>query len=179
MGNKVLEFFRSNGKYFIIVLILLAGCSVDRHTKKWAAANLKGRPPVTMVKGFVELGFSENRGMVFGLFNQPEAGPFMTVLGYARVLILIGFSALIFIRRRRTLGYLLPFVLIMAGAWGNVFDGLRHGYVIDFIHLQLGTVLDWPFLFNAADVYLCVGMALLLVKEFFIRRDHKTTAPCP
>ena len=166
---KAISLLRCNSKYLVIILILLAGCSADRQTKRWAASSLKGNPPVTIIKGFLEFGFAENRGMVFGLMNDRDTSIFKTILTLARVLILIGFSGFIFLKRMSPLPYLVPFVLIVAGAWGNVFDGLRHGYVIDFIHLRLGSLFDWPFLFNVADVWLCIGMGILILKEITIR----------
>jgi signal peptidase II len=54
----------------------------------------------------------------------------------------------------------------MAGAWGNIYDQVTSGHVIDFIHIHLGAMLDWPFFFNVADAYLCVGMGFLLIKGF-------------
>lgn len=38
--------------------------------------------------------------------------------------------------------------------------------MIDFIHLHIGTVLDWPFLFNVADAYVSIGMVILIIQSF-------------
>jgi signal peptidase II len=53
--------------------------------------------------------------------------------------------------------------LILAGAFGNLYDRLLFGYVRDLIqitaHGTLGSlVVQWPYVFNVADVYLVVGV---------------------
>jgi signal peptidase II len=147
------------------VLVLLGGCTADSHTKKWAQTTLKGKPPVEMVRGFLEVGFVENRGMVFGFLNNSHAGAVKRGLLVLRIVLLFAVSIYILIRRNRSILFLLPFLLICAGAWGNVFDNVAYGYVIDFIHIHAGTLVDWPFFFNLADAYLCFGMAILVLKS--------------
>ena len=50
---------------------------------------------------------------------------------------------------------------ILGGAAGNLFDRLRYGEVIDFLHLHYRG-FDWP-MFNVADSAITVGVALMLV----------------
>jgi signal peptidase II len=52
--------------------------------------------------------------------------------------------------------------LLWAGGAGNLCDRLRRGEVIDFMHLHVREVFHWA-TFNLADVYLTVGLALLIV----------------
>jgi signal peptidase II len=47
-------------------------------------------------------------------------------------------------------------VLILGGALGNTSDRVIRGYVVDFIHVP-----HWP-VFNFADVWVTVGVALVL-----------------
>jgi signal peptidase II len=120
-----------------------------------------------VIDGFLEFRYTENRGMVFGIFNNDGRGKFggrTLTLVRAAIALALPFAFRIF--RRRSFLFLFPLPLILAGALGNVIDGIRSGFVIDFIHIHARNVLDWPFLFNTADALLCLGMGFLLLNEF-------------
>jgi signal peptidase II len=51
--------------------------------------------------------------------------------------------------------------LIIGGAFGNLFDRIVHGHVIDFIQLHAAGYY-WP-AFNVADSAICVGAAMLVI----------------
>ena len=54
--------------------------------------------------------------------------------------------------------------LVLGGAFGNLYDRVLHGHVIDFIQLHaFGHA--WP-AFNVADSAICVGAALLIWDSF-------------
>jgi signal peptidase II len=150
-------------KYLLFAGILLATFSLDVGTKQWAKNELKGKPTVTLIKGYLDLSFAENRGMVFGILNNNQNHIAKKILLVVRILILLGVLVFVYINIRQTLWFHIPFLLIIAGAAGNIIDNLLYGPVIDFIHIHAGTVLNWPFLFNLADAYLCVGMVLLVL----------------
>jgi signal peptidase II len=57
--------------------------------------------------------------------------------------------------------------LILAGALGNLYDRLNHGYVIDFIEVYFRDY-RWPS-FNIADSAITVGVGLLILQIF--RKD--------
>jgi signal peptidase II len=160
-------------RYALILLIMLAGCITDLQSKRWAKQTLQGKSPVVFIKGFVELGYSENRGMVFGIMNDGKPNVFLNALTWVRVGIFIGVSLLIWYWRKRSFWVLFPFLLIWAGAIGNLVDATIRGFVVDFIHIHAGNVLDWPFFFNLADAYLCAGMVLLIVGSFFAPKGIK------
>jgi signal peptidase II len=160
-------------QYVLVLLIMLAGCGSDAQSKKWAKQTLAGKPPMVFIKGFVELGYTENRGMVFGIMNNEKGSVFKNVLTWVRFAIFIAVTIVIYAWRRRPVMALLPFLLIWAGAIGNLIDQLSRGYVVDFIHLHAGEVLYWPFLFNLADAYLCIGMALLIAGSLFGQKEKR------
>lgn len=57
------------------------------------------------------------------------------------------------------------FALIIAGALGNVIDGLVYGYVIDYILFHTQT---WSFaVFNLADTFISIGAGLVILDELF------------
>ncbi len=158
-------------KYVTVVLLLAAGLTMDFQTKQWARCNLKNRPPASLIPGMLDVGFLENRGMVFGILNHDNGHKtFISIITWLRVAVLIGVSIVIVSHRKRLFLFLLPFIFIWMGALGNLIDSFRLGYVIDFIHIHAGSALDWPFYFNLADAYVCVGVGALLLYSAFQRK---------
>ncbi len=157
-------------KYVLIVLITIGGLSADFFSKKWALNNLKHSPSVTAIKGVLDFGFAENRGMVFGIMNNKMNDVSKNSLVIVRIIILIGLSIFIGFSLKRSIVFLMPFLLFWAGAIGNLIDPFLYGYVVDFIHLQLFGILNWPFFFNLADAYVTVGIGLMLLNEFLVKK---------
>jgi signal peptidase II len=113
---------------------------------------------------------------VFGILNNSGSRTGRGFLVVVRIIILLGVLVFLFLQRREPFAVLLPLVLIVSGAGGNVLDNLRFGHVIDFIHIHAGTLLDWPFFFNLADVYLCIGMGWLIWQGFFMTKKKNEMA---
>jgi signal peptidase II len=168
----------SLGKFALIVLVLAAGLCADLFSKKWAKKNFKNKPPVVAVKGLVDFGFIENRGMVFGILNRgshPHA--VVSVVTWVRVAVCVAVSVYIGMHVQASLLLLLPFLFIWMGAVGNLIDSFTQGYVVDFIHIHAGTLLDWPFFFNLADAYVCVGAAILVLIGLFGPKEAAAAPP--
>jgi lipoprotein signal peptidase len=90
------------------------------------------------------------------------------MVGGLRVLVLLAIMAVAWRLAPRRRRYAAGFALIVAGGFGNAADiVLRDGAVVDFISTGPLTfqVADAPvhlaFVFNAADVYILLGLALL------------------
>lgn len=61
------------------------------------------------------------------------------------------------------------FALILGGAIGNVIDRVRLGAVVDFLDFYIGSY-HWP-AFNVADSAICIGVFLILIRAFFIKKE--------
>ena len=61
--------------------------------------------------------------------------------------------------------------LVLGGAFGNLYDRVQYGYVIDFVQWHVAGYY-WP-AFNVADSAICLGAALLILDSF------RTPAPTP
>ncbi|MDG9729518.1 signal peptidase II [Ignatzschineria sp. RMDPL8A] len=61
--------------------------------------------------------------------------------------------------------------LLLSGAVGNFIDRLFLGKVIDFIHVSYGW-FNWP-VFNVADIFVSVGVVIILIASFFEGRQTK------
>ena len=91
----------------------------------------------------------ENKGAIFG-FLQGYNWVF-AIISVIIIAVLIYYSYYM-------PGMRLGFGFILAGAFGNLFDRIFYGAVIDFIHLGF-----WP-AFNLADVFVIVGVVFSIYK---------------
>ena len=60
------------------------------------------------------------------------------------------------------------FSMIFGGALGNIFDRLYYSAVIDFIDIHVNNI-HW-FIFNFADIFITVGVILLIVSEIYKKK---------
>lgn len=129
----------------------------------FAGNTFGGRQPVT---SFFSLVLTYNRGISFGLFNDGAwlNAAFFSLAAAAIVAILVCWLA------RVTSSFLAVAIgLIIGGAVGNVIDRMRLGAVVDFLDFHIGH-LHWP-AFNLADSAICIGVAVMLLDGFFLRRE--------
>ena len=59
----------------------------------------------------------------------------------------------------------LAFMMIFGGSLGNIFDRLFYSAVPDFIDFHIKN-FHW-FIFNVADIFISLGVILLIYLEFF------------
>src|SRR5438445_546958 len=110
---------------------------VDQATKAWAVRALRFGDDRTIIKGFLDLFYTENRGIAFGQLQQ--GGSFARWF-FVILAIVAGIAVLCYFFRTsrnddRVLG---ACALLMAGITGNLTDRIRLGYVIDFIVAHAG-----------------------------------------
>lgn len=143
-------------KYLLLSAILLGGCQADQGLKYWAATQLKGKPSMQIIPDVFELSYVENAGVAFGLLGQ-IADPFRIPLIVILPLIatsIIGF--IVWRWRNRNMRMLLPLVLVLSGAIGNILDRVNYGYVIDFFYFHYQYSYNFP-VFNVADMLVFIG----------------------
>jgi lipoprotein signal peptidase len=156
-------------KLLFVSAVLLAGCHSDIYTKRLAKDSLKNQPSVPVVAGYLDLKYTENRGISFSLFEslgESVRKPALVTLQILSTLVLCG---VILHFRKRSAMTLFPFILVLAGAFGNLFDRIRYGYVVDFIHVHVEGGFSWP-IFNLADVWISLGIGILLL-QIITNRD--------
>ena len=149
----------------IPILITILLILLDQGTKLWALGSLKPIHSMTVVDGFLDLTFVENRGVAFGML----AGQRWLIL------VLTGVIAGVLIYFYRTLpkkkAYLplrAALLLVLSGAVGNIIDRVCRGYVVDFFEF---TFFDWP-VFNVADIYVTVAAFMLVVLILFFYQEE-------
>ena len=149
---------RTDKLFFILSYILIIPLIwIDRMTKTWAVASLKGKEPVVLIDKALELQYVENTGAAFGILKDSRI--FFLIITF--VILLAG--TILYIRQfvKNKPHKLLPIVylLIVSGAVGNLIDRWTNRYVIDFIYVSL---IDFP-VFNMADIYITVGCVLAVI----------------
>jgi signal peptidase II len=141
---------------------LLALFAADRLTKYWAMERLpQGSIPVLP---FFHLTYVENTGAAFGIGRSRN--------GFFIALTIALLSVLVYMRRQWPRGdrWLdAGFLLVAAGALGNLYDRMVYSFVVDFLDFRV-----WP-VFNVADSCVTVGACCL---AWGLRRAEKAR-PAP
>ncbi len=103
---------------------------------------------------------SKNFGIAFNLnFSLPIA----IIVSSAVIFILISF--LIQAYKKNNFFEITFLTLITFGAFSNLLDRVRFGFVIDYVEVPYFTVLI------LADVMVTVGMGMILIKELFYKNS--------
>jgi signal peptidase II len=133
------------------LLVALATVTViaDAATKRLASATLDR--PVHVV-GPLDLRLVHNPGVAFGLGSGAPTA--FILIGTLVTVLALGIGAW-----RNRLGSVVGAGLVLGGAVGNLADRLTDGTVVDMFDVGW-----WP-TFNAADVFITVGVAVLLWTE--------------
>jgi signal peptidase II len=179
------ENFRNPSALARFFLVCAVGLSIDLWTKWHSFAHLAvPDDPTTHVRthkvvfilGWVQFENTTNHGAVFGL-GQGQKWLFLGVSVVA-----IGFLSYLFATSGRQRLYQIILGMLLAGVLGNMYDRIVFGYVRDMIHAlpgwqwpgtwQVGSYPGkgrevFPFIFNVADILLCVGVGMMVVYSLF------------
>ncbi len=132
---------------------------VDQITKAIAVSNLKFSESLAIINKVFSLTLVQNTGAAFGLFKN-QAAFFILISVIAIIFIIFSLSkphAKDSVQGKKAITFYLPLALILGGAFGNLIDRLRFGYVIDFLDFKV-----WP-VFNVADSCISFGAFLLFL----------------
>ena len=156
-------------------ILLVAGVAVlvfaiDRVTKAWVSENIPLGTARPVVGDYVRIVHAQNSGAAFGLL--PERTTLLSVLSVVAVLAIVYYyrqiasnSSLV----SATLG------MQLGGAFGNLLDRVRQGYVVDFVDVGIGDIRFWAF--NVADSSIVVGIILVTLALWYEERRAATPKP--
>ena len=102
-----------------------------------------------------------NTGVSFSMFNDFGINGVYILSGVA-IIIVLALLKWLKTEKNRTMQVALGFII--GGALGNVIDRIRLGAVFDFLDFYVGDY-HWP-AFNAADSFICIGAALVVINGF-------------
>jgi len=144
---------------FFIVLIIF---SLDR-ISKIIIIDLNKTNELTnySLTPFLNLDLVWNQGIAFGLFSLSE-NLYYNIL----TLVIIIVTLIVFILMLKSNGLQkYGFLMVFGGSLGNIFDRLYYSSVPDFIDIHINN-FHW-FIFNVADIFITLGVLLLIFTEFF------------
>ena len=115
---------------------------------------MKGEGSTYVIDHFLRFTYVENRGAAFGMLSNQR----WIFLVLSSVMIVAIVIYMVKYRPKSKLAFLSA-AFIVGGGIGNMIDRILLGYVIDFIDFY--TI--WDFVFNVADVFVCVGAGLMML----------------
>ena len=142
-------------KLIIFILLII----FDLISKYFVKNNLNINETIKL-NDYLDLVYVQNYGVSFGLFSGEIPYWVLVIIGLL-VVILILYLLIISYKNLEKNAYF----LIIAGAMGNIIDRVLNSYVVDFISLHYKTFY-WP-AFNFADIYITIGIIMLLITFFF------------
>tara|TARA_B100001175_G_scaffold89085_1_gene75037 strand:- start:119 stop:664 length:546 start_codon:yes stop_codon:yes gene_type:complete len=151
--------------YFFCFFIIVLSFTLDRISKIKIIENQLNDKSI-YINDFINFDLIWNTGVGFGLLSSNSS------IFYNSITILIGLVIifLFYLLTKSKLGDKLLFALILGGALGNFYDRIVYYAVPDFIDLHFQN-FHW-FTFNLADIFITVGIIMLLVKELFINEKN-------
>ncbi|HDT14524.1 MAG TPA: signal peptidase II [Candidatus Aminicenantes bacterium] len=149
---------KKNAPYLLLAAALVV---LDQVTKGIVARTVTLYESVPVIPGFFNITRIHNKGAIFGTFSRTDSTLVFALLTAAS-LAALAFVVVYFFRAPDADKLLkVALALIMAGAFGNQFDRLIRGHVIDFLDFYVGGA-HWPF-FNVADSCITIGAGLMLI----------------
>ena len=145
----------------VIAAVLIA---LDQLTKYLATTFLAPVGSVPFLPGIMELRYVLNDGMAFSMLAGKR-----WILVAATGIALCAIAVYLWRKKPATKAEYLEYwswVLVFAGGVGNLIDRVRTGYVVDFFAT---TFIDFA-VFNVADCFVTVGIALLIISVILLER---------
>ena len=144
-------------RYGILLGVVLLLLAADQWLKYWTLQNLAGSPAIDLIPGIFRLTYVENRGAAFGILQGGTV--LLAVVSVAAMALLLYFYKNI-PEEKGVWTMRLSYILVIAGAIGNMIDRIFRGYVVDMLEFYW---FSFP-VFNLADCVIVVGgIAFLLV----------------
>ena len=105
-----------------------------------------------------------NNGIAFGLFSFEQEFYYNLLT----LLIITITSIIIWLSYKAEGLEKISYLLIIGGSLGNIFDRIFYSSVPDFIDISINS-FHW-FIFNVADIFISIGVILLIILEFFKKK---------
>ncbi len=160
------------------VVIFLFSLLVDQVTKLLAsyyAGGVDGVTVRTVIEGWLEFTYYENRDGMMGLFDGIVSREYIFLISTSLILICI--FLYLGLSKNRSKWRNVTLALILSGAFGNFIDRIINfadgAYVRDMIHviIEIGGKEYFPYIFNVADMALVIGCIMLIFDLLFLDKD--------
>lgn len=150
-----------------ITIIALFAFFIDQIVKLLAARYLTS---ISLIPGFFSLIYAKNEGVAFSMFWGNKW--FIIIISILLILFLIYTIKKEYIEKNENSNFKnITYGILIGGIFGNLFDRIFRGYVIDYIALNL---FGYSFpIFNLADVFITIGVIFLLVTYLTDKKEDK------
>ena len=154
-----------NKNFVINFLIILSIFAFDRFSKIYVIfQNEKSLSTELFESKYLSIDLIWNEGIAFGLLSFDQKLYYNLLTGLICLITLIILWMII-----KTKGLeKLAFMIVFGGSLGNIFDRLYYSSVPDFIDIHIGN-FHW-FIFNVADIFITLGVILLITLEIFSKK---------
>ena len=137
---------------------------IDRLSKYWVIKNLNNEDQFQIILSpYLSLDLIWNKGIAFGLLSFGERNLYNIITG----LIILVTIIVIYLAIKAKGIEKYSFMMICGGSIGNIFDRLFYQAVPDFIDIHYEN-FHW-FIFNVADIFITLGVFLLIFREFGLK----------
>ena len=153
-------------KEAVIPIILITAIFVFYMLSKIWIINHQEKNSAIFINKFLNFELVWNTGIGFGLFST-EPNLFYNLTSLFIFLVVLFLCYLIF---RSNFFDKICFSIVLGGALGNLYDRLVYFAVPDFIDFHLED-FHW-FTFNIADIFITIGIILLIIKDLFVKKNE-------
>ena len=154
-----MKFIRNNIFNFSFILGIFF---IDRITKLLILSKSQSLDYLDIpITSFLNLNLVWNKGIAFGLFSFNQNIYYNSLTSIIILITLV----LIWIMFKSEGLEKISFSMIIGGSLGNIFDRIYYSSVVDFIDLHINN-FHW-FIFNIADIFITLGVIILIMLEFF------------
>ena len=159
-----------NKNFVINFFIILCIFCLDRITKIYVISeNLKSLSAELFESKYLNIFLIWNEGVAFGLLSFNERFGYNLVTIIIAIVIIVLIVMLLNAQKFKRLALL----CVIGGALGNFYDRVVFNAVPDFIDFHIGE-FHW-FIFNIADIFITVGILLLLIVDIFFKKQNYAT----
>ena len=154
-----------NSKYVIKLITILLIFLFDRLTKIRVINFFENNQLEEIyISNFLNIYLIWNKGIAFGLLNFDDR----IVYNLITFIIIVVSLIILFLALRIKDYKSYFFTIIFGGAIGNLYDRITFKAVPDFIDFHINNY-HW-FIFNVADIFISLGVILLICFEIFFKR---------
>ena len=146
--------------YALAAAVIIGG---DRLSKWWIMSNVQLGETFAHLPLF-DFMYVKNEGAAFSMLSGR-----LGILALVSIVFCIGVLVYFIVKRPTSKLWCFALTLMFAGAFGNAWDRIFYGYVVDFIET---TFMNFA-VFNIADIAITVGAALMVVYAIFFDKDSK------
>ena len=148
--------------FYINFIIIFSVFILDRLTKLYVIHLDKINSGTEIFSSkFLNIYLIWNEGIAFGLFSFNES----SLYNFLTLFILIIILVILYMITKSSGLKKYSLLMILGGAFGNVFDRIIYKAVPDFIDFHVGN-FHW-FIFNVSDIFISVGVILMVILELF------------